>query len=182
MGGWVRDHLLGIDSKDLDFEVFGLELGPLERVLRRFGRVQRVGKQFGVLRIQGLDVDFSLPRRDNKIGSGHRGFRIETDPTMSFHDAALRRDLTVNSMGFDPKPKRSSTRTMDELTWQSHTQGNLKAALCRRPAARTSCHSVRGRLEMKATQELIELCAELDLSELPKNGFVLSLTNGSVEV
>ena len=69
VGGWVRDHLLGIDSKDLDFEVFGLELEPLERVLRRYGRVQRVGKQFGVLRIQGLDVDFSLPRRDNKVGS-----------------------------------------------------------------------------------------------------------------
>ena len=66
---------------------------------------------------QGLDVDFSLPRRDNKVGSGHRGFRIETDPTMSFHDAALRRDLTVNSMGFDPEThKRSSTRMMDAPT------------------------------------------------------------------
>ncbi|MEC8050501.1 MAG: hypothetical protein VX210_06885 [Myxococcota bacterium] len=172
VGGWVRDHLLGIDSKDLDFEVFGLELGPLERVLRRFGRVQRVGKQFGVLRIQGLDVDFSLPRRDNKIGSGHRGFRIETDPTMSFHDAALRRDLTVNSMGFDPETQE----LLDPHNGQADLASRTLRATSRLHFAEDPLRGLRAiqfaaRLEMRATQELIELCAKLDLSELPKERF-----------
>ena len=172
VGGWVRDHLLGIDSKDLDFEVFGLELEPLERVLRRYGRVQRVGKQFGVLRIQGLDVDFSLPRRDNKVGSGHRGFRIETDPTMSFHDAALRRDLTVNSMGFDPETQE----ILDPHDGRADLTSRTLRATSRLHFAEDPLRGLRAiqfaaRLEMKATQELIELCAELNLSELPKERF-----------
>ena len=169
VGGWVRDHLLGIASKDLDFEVFGLELDRLERVLRRFGRVQRVGKQFGVLRIQGLDVDFSLPRRDNKIGSGHRGFRIETDPTMTFHNAAMRRDLTINSMGFDPETQE----LLDPHGGQADLAERTLRATSSEHFAEDPLRGLRAiqfaaRLEMKAAPELIQLCSKLDLSELPK--------------
>ena len=38
-GGWVRDHLLGIASKDLDIEVFGLDAaGTCARTLERVAR------------------------------------------------------------------------------------------------------------------------------------------------
>ena len=172
VGGWVRDHLLGIESKDLDFEVFNLELERLESVLRKFGKVQRVGKQFGVLRVQGLDVDFSLPRQDNKVGSGHRGFEIETDPTMSFQKAATRRDLTINSMGFDP--------LTHELLDPHGGQSDLNAKELRATSAEHfSEDPLRGlraiqfaaRLKMKANAELVELCSKLDLRELPKERF-----------
>ena len=101
VGGYVRDRILGRESKDLDVEVYGLALAEVEAVLGRFGEVIAIGRAFGVLRVKGLDCDFSLPRRDNKVGAGHRGFVVELDPDLDFTTAARRRDLTINSIGFD---------------------------------------------------------------------------------
>lgn len=103
VGGLVRDSLLGItDSKDYDFEIFGLPMERVQNILSRFGNVKEVGQQFGVLNIQKLDWDVALPRREQKTGEGHKGFSVETDPTMSIEDAARRRDFTINSMSMDP--------------------------------------------------------------------------------
>ena len=102
VGGQVRDRLLGRASTDVDVEVFGLALGDVESLLAEYGRIRRVGRSFGVLRVDGLDADFSLPRRDSKIGPGHRGFAVEFAPDLDFANAALRRDFSINSMGFDP--------------------------------------------------------------------------------
>ena len=44
VGGWVRDRWLGLASKDLDIEVYGLEAPDLRRLLERFGRVDAVGE------------------------------------------------------------------------------------------------------------------------------------------
>ena len=102
VGGWVRDHLLGVRSKDVDIEVFGLDVARLEALLAGFGRVHAIGRAFGVLHVAGIDVDFSLPRRDSKRGPGHRGFDVAPDPSLDFAEAARRRDLAVNSIGIDP--------------------------------------------------------------------------------
>lgn len=97
VGGAVRDLLLGIATKDLDIEVQGLSMEQLEEVLRAFGPVSLVGKSFGVLRLHGLDVDWSLPRAD----SAGRKPKVIIDPFMSIEDAFRRRDLTINAMGID---------------------------------------------------------------------------------
>ena len=102
VGGYVRDCLLGLDAKDADVEVFGLELAALQSLLGSFGRVLRVGESFGVLRLAHVDADFSLPRRDSKVAAGHRGFAVASDPHLDFESAARRRDLTINSMSYDP--------------------------------------------------------------------------------
>ena len=99
VGGYVRDRLLDIPSKDVDIEVFGLELKRLEAVLARFDKVAHVGRAFGVLRVKGIDADFSLPRKDSKVAVGHTGFDVTYDPEMSFEEAARRRDVTINSVG-----------------------------------------------------------------------------------
>lgn len=103
VGGAVRDHILGIESKDLDVEVFGLSKSKLISILREFGKVSQVGRTFGILKltVNNEDFDFSLPRRDQKTGLGHKGFNIKTDPYMSFEQAASRRDFTINSMGLN---------------------------------------------------------------------------------
>ncbi|MFZ9889581.1 MAG: CCA tRNA nucleotidyltransferase [Myxococcota bacterium] len=107
VGGAVRDHLLGHSPKDLDIEVYGLSLRDLEAALCRIGQVHAVGRAFGVLKVQvhnddsGSVFDVALPRRESKIGAGHRGFVVESDPGMSFVDAAARRDFTMNAMGYD---------------------------------------------------------------------------------
>jgi tRNA nucleotidyltransferase (CCA-adding enzyme) len=100
VGGWVRDRLLGRDAKDIDLEVYGLEADTLKALLARFGSVNAVGESFTVFKLAELDV--SLPRRESKVGRGHKGFEVVGDPTMSVEEAARRRDFTINAIAFDP--------------------------------------------------------------------------------
>ncbi len=99
VGGAVRDLLLGRATKDLDIEVHGISLEKLQEILSQFGPVSLVGKSFGVLRLHGLDIDWSLPRKD----SSGRHPQVQIDPQMNFADAFKRRDLTINAMGIDLK-------------------------------------------------------------------------------
>lgn len=105
VGGAVRDLLRGVPVKDVDIEVYGLPIERLISVLGEFGRVDAVGRSFGVLKLRlpgGRDIDVSLPRRESKVGAGHRGFLAEPDPTMSPLEAAGRRDFTWNAMALTP--------------------------------------------------------------------------------
>ncbi len=108
VGGYVRDALLKVESKDIDIEVHGVDsLESLIVLLEKFGDINSVGKSFGVLKLnlEELEIDFSLPRRDNKIGAGHTGFKIEIAPELSFKEAARRRDFTINALGFEYKSR-----------------------------------------------------------------------------
>lgn len=101
VGGCVRDQILGIPNKDIDIEVFHLDAIGLSRLLSRFGRVNEVGVSFGVIKLQphrGIEIDFTLPRRESKVGRGHRGFQVEVDHTMTVAEASLRRDFTMNAI------------------------------------------------------------------------------------
>lgn len=100
VGGIVRDTYLGKENKDIDIEVYGLSFKELEDVLSYFGRVDTVGATFGVVKLTTPrgDYDFSLPRRENKVGVGHKEFSIEPDPSMTPKEAAERRDFTINAL------------------------------------------------------------------------------------
>jgi tRNA nucleotidyltransferase (CCA-adding enzyme) len=100
VGGWVRDRLIGHPSKDIDLEVYGLPASRLRGVLEAMGPVNAVGEAFTVFKVAGLDV--ALPRRESKVGRGHRGFEVEGDPDLSVEDAARRRDFTINAIAWDP--------------------------------------------------------------------------------
>ena len=167
VGGWVRDHLLGVHSKDVDVEVFGLDVARLESLLAGFGKVHAVGRAFGVFRVGDVDVDFSLPRRDSKRGPGHRGFDVAPDPWLDFAQAARRRDLTVNSIGIDPLTaevldphggrgdlERRVLRATDPACFPEDPLRGLRVA------------QLAARLEMAPDGELIALCRALDLGEL----------------
>jgi tRNA nucleotidyltransferase (CCA-adding enzyme) len=105
VGGSVRDAAMGSEVKDFDVEVYGLGVDPLVEALRAAGKVNAVGRSFGVLKVHvgEHDVDVSLPRRESKRGRGHRGFLIEPDPGMSAREAASRRDFTINALAWDPE-------------------------------------------------------------------------------
>ena len=105
VGGWVRDRLRGVPSKDLDVEVFGLSQDRLAALLATLGRVEAVGHSFPVYKLAAFaegDVDVALPRRESKRGRGHKGFEVHGDPGMSIVEAARRRDFTVNAIAWDP--------------------------------------------------------------------------------
>lgn len=167
VGGYVRDRERGVESKDYDVEVFGLSVDALQALLERHGEVTTIGRAFGVLHVKGLPVDWSLPRRDSKIAAGHKGFVIDCDPTLSFEEAARRRDLTINSMGLDP------------LTGDIHDphggrddlhRGVLRATdpthFGEDPLRGVRVAQFMARLEMQPDDELRQLCRGLDLSEL----------------
>jgi tRNA nucleotidyltransferase (CCA-adding enzyme) len=100
VGGWVRDRLMGRESKDIDLEVFGIPAGRVRSILGTFGSVETVGESFQVYKCGEIDV--SLPRRESKSGRGHRGFDVVGDPGMTVEEAARRRDFTVNAIAWDP--------------------------------------------------------------------------------
>ena len=72
VGGCVRDALLGYPPKDLDIEVYQTDPDDLVKTLERAGKVDQVGKSFGVIKLtlDGQIFDFSLPRRDRKLPEG----------------------------------------------------------------------------------------------------------------
>lgn len=103
IGGCVRDKFMDIEPKDIDVEVHNCTVEQLEKVLSKLGKVDAVGKSFGILKFKRNDVefDFSVPRKENRIGVGHKDFEVILEP-MTKEEAALRRDFTWNAMGFDP--------------------------------------------------------------------------------
>ena len=183
VGGDVRDRLLarlgrGNPGKDLDVEVFGLSLPTLTEVLSAEGVVDQIGASFAVLMVHGLDVDFSLPRRDRKDGLGHRGFAVEADPTLSVADAARRRDFTINSISMDPLTgeiidpvggladlEAGILRPTDAATFGDDPLRALRAVQL---AARFDLDGAPGLVEVMKAQDLSELPAERVLAELGK--------------
>jgi tRNA nucleotidyltransferase (CCA-adding enzyme) len=105
VGGAVRDALLGSKPKDFDIEVYGIAYDRLAGLLAGYGRVDLVGKSFGVIKLFGVtggDLDFSVPRRDSKTGLHHRDFRTQFDENINPREAASRRDFTINAIAYDP--------------------------------------------------------------------------------
>ena len=106
VGGTLRDFLLGNACKDLDLLVTGLPQNDLMRLLRRRGRVQRVGQAFGVLKFlprdwDGSPIDIALPRVETSTGVGHRDFEVAFDHTLPVETDLARRDFTINAMALD---------------------------------------------------------------------------------
>lgn len=104
VGGCVRDYFLNQAIKDYDIELYTHnDTNTIETLLNQFGRVKLVGKSFGVFKLQTkkYEFDFALPRTEKKIAKGYTGFEVTSDATLSFEQASLRRDFTINSIGYD---------------------------------------------------------------------------------
>jgi len=102
VGGCVRDSLLGLTAKDFDIEVYGLNPDRLQSVLGSSFNLDLVGASFGVIKLQGHNIDVATPRRETKLGLGHKAFEMECDPGLSVRDAAARRDFTINAIYRNP--------------------------------------------------------------------------------
>lgn len=107
VGGSVRDALLGLDPKDFDVEVYGYREEDLLGQLEPLGQIDLVGRSFGVIKLtvgRGETYDISMARRDSLgSGSGHRNFSVDTGSDITIVEGCARRDLTINSMLYDPR-------------------------------------------------------------------------------
>lgn len=169
VGGAVRDFLQGRQAKDIDIEVHGLGVHQLEQILKEFGHVRLVGKAFGVLRIDGLDVDWSIPRTD----SSGRKPKVDFDPHMPLEQAMRRRDLTINAMAID--------MVIKELQDPFDGLRDLQAGILRVPDQTLFMQDPLryfrvmqfiGRFKMTPDQELYELGKTMDLSDISQERIV----------
>ena len=160
VGGAVRDLLLGLPLKDLDIEIYGLTVDELEVVLRQFGPVRLVGKVYGVLCLDGLAVDWSLPRTD----SAGRKPQVTVDPHMQFEQAFRRRDLTINAMGID----LITYELIDPFNGQDDLMNNVLRAPDAQTFAEDPLRFFRvmqfiGRFGMTPDSTLQEICKTISL-------------------
>jgi tRNA nucleotidyltransferase (CCA-adding enzyme) len=166
VGGWVRDRLMGRPSKDVDLEVFGLPTPRLRELLTAFGSVNTVGESFTVYKVAGLDV--AIPRRESKAGRGHRGFEVTGDPTLTFEDAARRRDFTINAIGWDPL----AGEYIDPFNGRRDLEACLLRAVDSRTFGEDSLRVLRAlqfaaRFEFSLDPVTRELCRDIPLDDLP---------------
>jgi tRNA nucleotidyltransferase (CCA-adding enzyme) len=166
VGGWVRDRLLGIDSKDLDMEVFGIPAEQLPLLLEPFGTVQPIGQSFPVYKIDSIDI--GLPRRESKAGRGHKGFIVDGDPSMSIEDAARRRDFTVNAISWDPL----TDEYIYPLTARQDLDNRILKAVDPRTFGDDSLRALRAvqfaaRFGMTLDAQTKALCRSIRLDDLP---------------
>jgi tRNA nucleotidyltransferase (CCA-adding enzyme) len=110
VGGAVRDELLGLESKDADFVVPGVDYDGLRRALEPHGRVadlevagRRVGARLyprdpAVRAAAPAGIEFAPPRAERSTGPGRHDFEIVADAGLSIEDDMARRDFTVNAI------------------------------------------------------------------------------------
>ena len=167
VGGWVRDRLLGIPSKDVDLEVFHLPADRLRALLETIGPVNTVGESFTVYKV--LDVDVALPRKESKVGPGHRAFAVTGDPELSIAEAARRRDFTVNAIAWDPLTREY----LDPFDGRADLlERKVLRAVDPRTFPEDSLRVLRGiqfaaRFELEMDAGTRALCARIPLDDLP---------------
>ena len=96
VGGAVRDRLLNLKSKDLDWVVVGLT--PEQMLEQGF---QQVGADFPVFIHPISKQEYALARTERKHGEGYKGFICDFSPEVTLEQDLERRDLTINAMAED---------------------------------------------------------------------------------
>jgi tRNA nucleotidyltransferase/poly(A) polymerase len=178
VGGCVRDILANITPKDFDAEVYNLSSDDLLTTLEKMGNVRTIGKKFGIFYLAKYKIEIALPRLEQKTSKGHKGFDIKTYPTLSFREASIRRDLTINSMGWDPETKELldpwdgqkdlKSKTLRATSLETFGEDPLRALRVAQFAARFKMHPDATLKNLCATQDLSELSMDRLLGEFKK--------------
>lgn len=163
VGGAVRDRLLGRSVKDLDLEVYGLDPETFAEAMVRLG-ANGVGKSFFVYKYGDLDI--ALPRREKKVGRGHRGFAVE--PARDEREASRRRDFTVNALIYDLRSRRIvdywggledlGAKRLRRVDPETFIEDSLRVLRAMQFAAR---------LGFRIEEETCRLCRRIPLDDLP---------------
>jgi tRNA nucleotidyltransferase (CCA-adding enzyme) len=162
VGGASRDILMNKTPTDFDIEIYDITPDKFEKLMKKLG-AKGVGKSFFVYKYKNFDL--SLPRTENKIAKGHKGFSVEI--SQDEKKASLRRDFTMNSIminiftneildfyGGQNDIKNKIIRHIDEVKFQEDSLRVLRAM------------QFASRLKFKITPKTIELCKKIDLNDL----------------
>lgn len=115
VGGAVRDRLLGLPVKDIDWVVVGAS--PEQMLAAGY---QAVGKDFPVFLHPESHEEYALARTERKTAPGYTGFSFHAAADVSLEQDLLRRDLTINAIAED-----AEGRLIDPYNGQQDLQQRL---------------------------------------------------------
>ena len=107
VGGCVRDYFLSLDPKDVDLIVCHTNIEVLIEELKKFGKLDLVGKSFGVIKFRPFElkldepIDIALPRVEVCTGVKHTDFKVVSNESITLEEDLIRRDFTINSLALD---------------------------------------------------------------------------------
>ena len=167
VGGAVRDTLLGIPSKDCDIEVFGIAPKALVALLAARFPLDLVGASFGVVKIKGVEIDVTIPRRESKSGLGHKAFEVQSDPALTVEEAASRRDFTINAIYLDPLDGTIQDPFGGRHDLAARTLRHVSAKFSEDPLRVLRGMQFTARFNLTAAPETVALCRAIDPEGLP---------------
>ncbi len=168
VGGCVRDCALGLRATDLDIEVYGVPPARLLELLAERFAVDLVGRAFGVIKIRGVPIDVSIPRKSSRGDGGPEEFEALSDPEMTPAEAAARRDFTINAIAFDP--------LAGEVIDPFRGREDLGAGILRHTTERFAEDPLRvlrgmqlaARFDLDVAEETVALCREIEPGSLAR--------------
>lgn len=98
VGGYVRDYLLGMQSKDIDIATNA----PINIIMKLFSGRGKAFKEYYAYHIEedGYSYDITSYRKELKY---RRNKPIEIEPAKDFKTDILRRDFTINTFAINEK-------------------------------------------------------------------------------
>ncbi|MCX7973315.1 MAG: HD domain-containing protein [Candidatus Aminicenantes bacterium] len=172
VGGYVRDILRGVPSEDVDLLI---TRHPLEKIIEKldpYGRVDLVGKSFGIIKftIDHKTYDIALPRKDIPRPSevvSHKDFIIQADPFLPLEKDLARRDFRCNSMALRLK----DGQLIDPFGGAEDIRAKIirltnPAAFPEDPLRVLRVARFASVLEFSVDPQIYELCKTIDLSGL----------------
>lgn len=177
VGGWVRDHIRGVEPQDRDFVVTGLERDVFVQI---FPTAALIGHAFPVylVEIDGIRSEVAFARREQKSGHGYRGFAVDFGTEVTIEEDLFRRDTRINSMAYrlpemeliDPYGGRDDlAHRLIRATSHHFSEDPVRALRAARQAAELGFSIDEG------TQKLMAACAE-ELAEEPQERIVHELS------
>lgn len=164
VGGFVRDGVMGRESKDVDIEIHGMTADAVRGMLGEIGPWKEMGASFGVFGLRGYTLDIALPRR-----GGGKGEDADIDPFMGRKEAERRRDFTMNAMmqdvltgeifddfGGQEDIRKRVIRHVDEETFRRDPLRAMRAA------------QFAARFDFAIAPETMAVCRTLELRGLAK--------------
>ena len=165
--GFVRDGLKGLECKDIDLEVYGVEPRRLRTLLGELGEVYDRGASFGVLGLRHSDLDVAMPRTESRTGARHTDFDVTVDPFLSPREACRRRDFTINAMLRDVL----TGEVLDFYGGREDLNRRVVRCVCPETFVEDALRAFRAcqfaaRLEAEIDGETRDLCASMDVTTL----------------
>lgn len=178
VGGAVRDLLLNLpEIKDWDFELShsnGNQARWKSFLKELAGDYQLNPESHQVLRAKknGIEFQFAPPRREtyaSKETFGHGEFESESDWKLSFKEASLRRDFTINAMGAQLNGK--SWELVDPFDGAIALKQKMLIPcdlihFMKDPVRLLRAHRFAMKFQFSFSSELAELLEQMDLSYL----------------